>query len=337
MEFKGPEQNYQYAGNDLRCLRCSSFPMNYDDANTKYVCKSCETSYPINNGIIDGLYDLSNDTRNELLGMIEETGRTSLNPEQFKVHTIEKVDTFEERCEMSKDMIFDYYGSCLLHFKQAIEKIKIQGNEKVLEVGSELNHPFLNYFSELGCECFATNIYFSIDSKEQTKKLPIRVLGDMNNLPYSNERFDIIIFSATLHHSNDLDKVTSEASRVLKPGGKVIAVNEPVAGLLKNFSKREDGSKENRNSDINENEYSAFKYKSAFKKHGLKGELFFPRYYDYKLQSGRMGGQRFESLAKIVSSIWKIKSVRWFLMKFGLSPGQVILGLQFNGIFKKSS
>lgn len=320
----------------FRCGECSDSSMKYSPDNRAYQCSKCSTKYPVRNGIVDGLKPLSDDTRNELKGMIHETGLTDLSPEEFTIHSVDKVDTFQERCEMSKDMIFDYYGSCLMHFKQAVEKIEVRGDEKVLEVGSELNHPFLTHFSNLGCECFATNIYFAIDSEDKVKDVSTRVLGDMNNLPYSNEKFDIIIFSATLHHSNDLDKVVSEVSRVLKPGGTVLAINEPVEGIIKNLSKRSDGSKENRDSEINENEYSIFKYKNTFKRHGLIGKLFFPKYYDHKLQSGQMSGQRFELFAKIISKIWRIPPVRALLIKFGLPIGQIVLGLQFNGVFKKA-
>lgn len=310
--------------------------MLFDDFHHEYRCGACGHAYQVKQGVVNGLTKLSNDTRNELLGMIRESGESDTTPEEFMVRVVEKVDSFEERCALSRDMIFDYYGSCLLHFKQAADKLEITGEESVVEVGSELDFPFLQYFSEKGCECFATNIYFRVDRDDSSGHVATRTLGDMNCLPYADESFDIVLFSATLHHSNDLELVASEIARILKPGGTMIAINEPVAGLIKQLSKRRDCPKPQRHDEINENEYSLFSYLGAFKRHGLTGQTFFPNYYDIKLQSGQLSGQRFGIIGKVVSRFWQNKMVRKCLMKYGLPVGQVIIGLQFNAILKKS-
>ena len=53
----------------------------------------------------------------------------------------------------------------------------------------------------------------------------IPVLGDFDNLRIENESIDWIIEFDSLHHSFDLAKTARESFRVLKPGGKLIAID----------------------------------------------------------------------------------------------------------------
>jgi len=55
-----------------------------------------------------------------------------------------------------------------------------------------------------------------------------RVLCDMHRLPFRDHAFDAVVATATLHHSPDLPRLLREAGRVLKPGGLLLAANEPL-------------------------------------------------------------------------------------------------------------
>jgi ubiquinone/menaquinone biosynthesis C-methylase UbiE len=48
------------------------------------------------------------------------------------------------------------------------------------------------------------------------------------SLPFENESFDLVYVRQTLHHANDLKKMTAEIARVLKPGGALLAMREHV-------------------------------------------------------------------------------------------------------------
>ena len=63
-----------------------------------------------------------------------------------------------------------------------------------------------------------------------------RVFSDMHNMPFMNNRFDIAFGSAVLHHSKDLEKAFNEISRVLRPGGRLVLINESARGILEKVS-----------------------------------------------------------------------------------------------------
>lgn len=50
-------------------------------------------------------------------------------------------------------------------------------------------------------------------------------LGDVENLPYENDSFDIVFTRYSFHHFLDTKKVFDEMTRVCKPKGKVIVVD----------------------------------------------------------------------------------------------------------------
>lgn len=65
--------------------------------------------------------------------------------------------------------------------------------------------------------------------------LPIKVTEEFSELlPYEDNVFDIVFARAVLHHTQNLKTACSEFYRVLKPGGRLIAVREHV------ISKKED-------------------------------------------------------------------------------------------------
>lgn len=59
--------------------------------------------------------------------------------------------------------------------------------------------------------------------------LPIEVVrGHGEDLPFPEERFDLVYGRAVLHHAADLRRLCREVGRVLKPRGRLLAVREHV-------------------------------------------------------------------------------------------------------------
>ena len=70
----------------------------------------------------------------------------------------------------------------------------------------------------------------------RTSGLPIDVREEFSErLPFDDERFDVVFARAVLHHAADLPAACREFFRVLKPGGRLIAVREHVISRIKDL------------------------------------------------------------------------------------------------------
>src|SRR5262249_9697652 len=59
-----------------------------------------------------------------------------------------------------------------------------------------------------------------------------RLYADMNHLPFRDGSFDVVFAAAAVHHSSDLAETFRELRRVLKPGGRIVLLNECFVGML---------------------------------------------------------------------------------------------------------
>jgi SAM-dependent methyltransferase len=60
-----------------------------------------------------------------------------------------------------------------------------------------------------------------------------RTPADFHKLDFPNNHFDFVVCSAVLHHAANVLAVLRELRRVLKPGGQLVAIREPVWPLMK--------------------------------------------------------------------------------------------------------
>ncbi len=55
------------------------------------------------------------------------------------------------------------------------------------------------------------------------------VVGDVTDLPFDDDSFDLITTSLSLHHWDRVDAAAPELARVLRPGGRVVVYDFPFA------------------------------------------------------------------------------------------------------------
>lgn len=103
-----------------------------------------------------------------------------------------------------------------------------------------------------------------------------RVLGVMFDLPFATASLDLVFCSEVLHHNHraNLHATFREFHRVLKPGGKVIVINEPIRALR---SPKLDPGKEVASYEGHEHAYMRSSYLRAARKAGFALELLGPR------------------------------------------------------------
>jgi ubiquinone/menaquinone biosynthesis C-methylase UbiE len=94
---------------------------------------------------------------------------------------------------------------------------------RVLEVGQGRGELAERIQRELGVELVA------IDQSERMVELARSCgidarLGDVQELPFGDGTFDCVVAAWMLYHVTDLDRGLSEIARVLRPGGRLVAV-----------------------------------------------------------------------------------------------------------------
>jgi len=54
-----------------------------------------------------------------------------------------------------------------------------------------------------------------------------RVQADLNRLPFASSIFDLVIFNASFHYSEDYERTFAEALRCTRPGGSIVIADTP--------------------------------------------------------------------------------------------------------------
>jgi ubiquinone/menaquinone biosynthesis C-methylase UbiE len=100
----------------------------------------------------------------------------------------------------------------------------------------------------------------------------IRMPGDFHKLDFPANHFDFVVSSAVLHHATNIVQVLREAKRVLKPGGRLVAIREPVWPLVKIKSRAKMLAKLLA-TGVNERFYTLADYEEFFKQAALPLEV----------------------------------------------------------------
>jgi SAM-dependent methyltransferase len=58
-----------------------------------------------------------------------------------------------------------------------------------------------------------------------------RIEAEFDQLPFPADRFDAVLYNASLHYSSDYRRTLNEARRCLRPGGRILILDSPVYRL----------------------------------------------------------------------------------------------------------
>ena len=99
-----------------------------------------------------------------------------------------------------------------------------------------------------------------------------RMPADFHQLDFPNNHFDAVVCATVLHHAANIVQVLREAKRVLKPGGKFVAIREPVWPLVK-IKSREKMLARLVATGVDERFYTLADYKEFFRQASLPLEV----------------------------------------------------------------
>ena len=102
---------------------------------------------------------------------------------------------------------------------------------RILEVGCGEGELSERMQRELGAEVVAVDQSERMVELTRTRGVDARV-GDVQALPLGDEEFDCAVAAWMLYHVPDLDRALAELARVLRPGGRLVAVTNAPEHLL---------------------------------------------------------------------------------------------------------
>ena len=109
----------------------------------------------------------------------------------------------------------------------AFEAVAEVEPRRVLEVGGGPGELAERIATELGCEVVMLDVSPRMVKLACKRGVDARV-GDVQELPFENESFDCALAAWMLFHVPDLDRGLAELARVLRPGGRLVAVTNAV-------------------------------------------------------------------------------------------------------------
>lgn len=142
------------------------------------------------------------------------------------------------------------------------------------------------------------------------------------------------LYSATLHHSTDVGLALTEASRVLRSGGRAIVVNEPVAGIAKGLG---GPTGHDRDGDIHEDEVTFQAWRRAIRSSDLRADHFVPAWFLNQLRDrDRLPeGTRFRAIGGLVAPLARRSALADLTRALARVPSQAVLGVPLNAVLWK--
>ena len=272
----------------LRCPRClhSDFEVHAELSDVaeirsgKISCRECKQEFSIDSGILDALCQASDPIRSEQKGWERFAAIEGwLTPPTQYLLELPRPN----KPILSDTLHWDVHAD---NFEMVMGNLSLKGKD-LLDVGAGRCWS-TKHLTLAGAKCIAMDILAhpgiglgAADILMRHESVFFeRVLGDMNNMPFADEAFDIVFFTGALHHSTNLEKAIAECQRALRPGGMLALTNEACGGFFSN----EDVALTDGQTGINEHNYRYTRYVRAFRKCGFYDIRILP---DISFKKGR--------------------------------------------------
>jgi SAM-dependent methyltransferase len=261
---------------DLRCTACGtdrSLELEVAEEDAREVregtltCTRCGARFAVRDGIV------------ELLDKPPETvAREAAGLQRFADHM--KAEGWDrDRVLRLPDEPSGYWFLQKLAFQRMLETADPEPGARVLDVGSNTCWAS-NLFARRGQQAVALDIALAEMQGLRTAEWWMddgaphfeRVLGSMFDLPFAAESFDYVFCCEVLHHNgpDTLGATMREIHRVLRPGGRMLVINEPLRFVM---DLKRDHGEEVAEFEGNENVYFAPTYLRAARRAGFRLEV----------------------------------------------------------------
>jgi len=234
-----------------------------------------------------------------------------------------EIDYYKEKVNIFAHTSVPWQQEVLFSF---VNHITLPINPKILDVGSGIGNNVKTLMS-LASSITATDISDKVLAvlKERYKEASVKidtVASHMQELPFNDNSFDLVVCTEVLEHIENLPKAIGECMRVLKPNGYIILSSPNYfnpAGFIKIIFELMHPDKSwdawGNHEDGHEDFMTSFKLRRVTKKSGVQiletrgGDVmrswlpFFRRYYKYIDQHPML-------------SFGRLPIIKYFLMNF---------------------
>jgi len=192
------------------------------------VCRACGTQFALRQGVPELLHDPPDHIRQEAAGL--ERFAAQMRAQGWDRALVRRLPDVEHG--------YWYVQARSMH--QLLTTVPFDPGQSVLDVGSNTCWAS-NHFAERGLRAVALDIataelqglytaeYFIDDGHVFFE----RVLGSMDAIPLASDSMDYVYCCEVLHHNDEdgLRRTFAEIFRVLRPGGRLLMVNETLKTL----------------------------------------------------------------------------------------------------------
>lgn len=273
----------EFAGS-LRCPAClhdRALVLRIKSADVREVregelsCTVCATTFPVHRGVPELLHGAPEHILLEAAGL-----------ERFAEHM--RAAGWDRETVLSLPHVehgYWYVQARSMH--QLLTTVPFQPGERILDVGSNTCWA-ANHFAERGLSAIALDIattemqglYTAEYFLEHGSVFFERVLGSMDAIPLASGSLDYVYCCEVLHHNDavSLRRTFAEIFRVLRPGGRLLMVNETLKTLRDPHGVHVDGVEQY---EGYEHAHWALQYRWAAARAGFFTEVTEPHYRPY--------------------------------------------------------
>lgn len=296
--------------------------------NGKLICPDCAAEYKIEDGIIDFLHKANESVLRERRAMDEDDYITDDHGNKFKI-TDEVIRKFSDKflalpegdgsSFFKKGGSFQSTAEASGRFYSAMEDLSLSGKERILEIGACFSYASFK-FAQKGCSVAALDIsnYLKVSSLYVEKTYFERLFSDMHQMPFVDNSFDIVFGSAVLHHSKNLKTVFTEIRRVLRPGGRLVLINEAARGV---WERIHPVYKQMEEKGFGDTAYNLLEWKKGAQESGFKKiKIIFSSLADDYIMKYKNRGGKHTFKVKLAYFFKKHRRFEKFLLWFTILP-----------------
>lgn len=312
----------------LRCPRCKRGKFSLQILLPKeeivqgtLVCEECDQEFKINNGIPDLIYNPSEEIVKDWQKAVAGKKRFLRKARCEQIPPDKRLFYAQRGHFCDEPNGREYIIATETNVNDIVPFMNLDKTQRVLDLGAGTCWSTAKLARE-GCRCVATDISTALKLELGDaffKEYGIffeRVQACMQDLPFVDEVFDIVFATTALHHASDLVIAFKEAGRVLRSGGRLYLVNEPVVGIFNFTARRRFRKNDPLHHGEVERPYNLWQWVRALKKNGLEPIIYFPAYIDIHLRRGP--AKTF--LGEIIRRIWRLKILKHMLLYWVLYP-----------------